>query len=226
MSGDLLGEKGPEDQLFTPPVNSLCESLLHILDPEIRDLLNHVVITYTFTHGYSDTEKKRRVCKRLLHMLTSDAGQEVLYYLCQYGAVTNLEIQRATKASRILVKYHLQTLEDLGLIKVYSNLENEPRLPAEYRNAKIRGWVGLPPEYSQRAIQRYLAFFALRQWDSDLEERGYEAIISKVHDGDVWESEAKAALEPLFPRGEDRIKFLDKINVRIFKSGIKLWRGK
>jgi hypothetical protein len=62
--------------------------------------------------------------------------------------------------------------------------------------------------------------------DPDLEERGYEAIISKAHDGDVWESEAKAVLEPLFPRGIDRIKFLDKINVRLFKSGIRLWRGK
>ena len=70
-----------------------------------------------------------------------------------------MEIQKATKASRLLVKHHLRTLEDLGLIKVYSNLENEPRIPAEYRNAKVRGWVGLPPEYSQRAIQRYLAFF-------------------------------------------------------------------
>ncbi len=104
-------------------------------------------------------EREERVCKSLLHMAASECGGEVLKYLCQQGCVSNLEIIKNLGLSRQIVVHHLQSLEDLGLLRVYTTTENEVRLPAQYRGAKIRGWIGLPPEYSQQAIQRYLTFF-------------------------------------------------------------------
>ena len=99
------------------------------------------------------------MCKSLLHMVASECGCKVLKYLCQYGCISNLEVIKNLGLKRQIVVHHLQALEDLGLLRVYTTVENEARLPAQYRSAKIRGWIGLPPEYSQRAIQRYLAFF-------------------------------------------------------------------
>lgn len=209
----------------------LCKSTLHTPTLESPSL-NSLVQVVSSLYAYRDNllEREERVCKSLLHMVASDNGRVILKYLFQNGCISNLELYRHLGVSRQAVMWNLNILEDRGLIRVYATVEDE-RLPAHDRGAKIRGWLGMPPECSQQAIQRYLDFFkkevaAKPQEDLDLEEEGYEAILLRVHDRDIFESEAKAALEPLFPNGLDRIKYLNTINKKLMKAGIRLVRNK
>ena len=148
----------------------LWKACLHIPDPATRSLLLLMERMYSLPQGKIDSLELERVWKTLYHMVASDHGREVLKHLGCNGCITNLEITKATGISREAVKYHLSKLEDLGLIKVYTTIENMPKLAAEYRNAKVRGWVGLPPEYAQEAIKRYLTFFVKTESVTDAHE--------------------------------------------------------
>jgi len=163
------------------PENPLWLTLSHISNERVRSLLNHVATTLLQPHTDPITDMDRIVWLRLRHMSASEGGQQILNYLIQQGCVTNLEAYKNLKMSRGAVRNHLDTLEDLGLLKTYTTIQNKPELPAEYRNAKVRGWIGLPPEYSQRAVYRYLAFFkkespaklqaeTVEKWASRVEE--------------------------------------------------------
>lgn len=98
------------------------------------------------------------MCKSLLHIVASDYGREVIKYLNERGCVSNLEISTELGISRQTAMWHLETLENQGLLQVYATV-NDKRIPAQFRGAKIRGWVGVEPECSKQAIQRYLSYF-------------------------------------------------------------------
>lgn len=159
--GDPHDEKDQNARPITPPMNYLlCNAPLHIPTLEsihLNSLVQLIISLYTYRDSLS--EREERVCNALLHMVASDCGREVVKYLCQHGCISNLEVYRSLGISRQAVMRHLDTLENLGLLRVYATVENEVRIPTQYRSAKIRGWIGLPPKYSQQAVQRYMEFF-------------------------------------------------------------------
>jgi len=225
MSGDPHDEKSSDDQLITSPVNNpLCNAPLHICKsplhtPHLETLSLNSLVQVIISSSYREDlgEREERVCKSLLHIAASDYGREVIKYLCQKGCVSNLEISRALSISRQAVMWHLDTLENLGLVRVYATVENEVRIPAQYRSAKVRGWVGLPDEYSRQAIQRYLTFFkkerktpvpsqieAVEEWAVRVEELLPMDLEGKL--APVYEAIRKAGVpSPLVTEVKDRV---------------------
>jgi DNA-binding Lrp family transcriptional regulator len=214
------------------PMNPLCKPDLHTPSLESIPLHNHVQMILLLLYGIGEgEERERRVCKSLLHMAASDCGSEILIYLIKMGAVSNLEISKELGLDRQIIAHHLRTLENLGILKVFTTIQNEPRLPAEYRNAKIRGWVGLPAEYSQRAVQRYLAYFRKDQpvkpkiKDPKTEERDYNAILSKAkaQHNEITRTESLFILKQYYPDPLERSRALNSIKPQLQKQGIKYW---
>jgi hypothetical protein len=76
-----------------------CVSLfLHTLDPSIRELL--LVLMKIFIYTSAHNKERSKYVNELLHTFTTVNAREILFFLCKYGCVTNLEIQRATGLSR------------------------------------------------------------------------------------------------------------------------------
>lgn len=113
----------------------------------------------SFTHGYSDSLKLKKVWKGVLHILASEYGPQVLDYLLQYGCASTLEIWKTLNTNRETINHHLNNLETHGLVTTYATLQDIKVIPSQYRNTKIKGWKGLTPDYSNRAIQRTIRFF-------------------------------------------------------------------
>jgi hypothetical protein len=118
----------------------------------------------------------------------------------------------------------------MGLVKVYATVENEKRIPSQYRGAKIRGWVGLSPEYTLKAKERYLEFFRKDQptietnAQADNSERDYQAILEKVVRNEIKRRVALDALVQFYNNPSDRISVLDRLTNRLNKERIKLWQ--
>ena len=199
----------------------LCQSILHISDPVVRSLLLLMLKTTTFTQAKSDSLELERVCESLLHMVASSRGREIFNYMALKGCVTNLEIQKNLKISRLAALHHLETLRTVGLVRIYTTLENMTRLSSKYRNAKVWGWVGLPPEYAQEAIKRYLAFFEKTDNVDAREETALVVIMAKVRDGGITQADATDSIKSIYPDARDRVRILDKLKPRILQAGVR-----
>lgn len=149
-----IRERNPRCKRLLP----ICKTALPIPD-KMLPLLVLMETLFTFTQGRSDSLVVSEVCKRLFHILSSEKGFKVFNYLMMRGCVTNLELEKELGLSRELANHYRKILRSIGVVRDFTDIENHPQLPARYRNANVWGLEGVSPEFSVRAVERYLSYF-------------------------------------------------------------------